>query len=394
MRALGRVNKLLEDRMGFMHAHRYQALWRVVCSLIRGKQLWLTALGRSLPSGARPKHSIKAVDRLLGNPHLHEERFQVAAALAALVIPRGCRPLILVDTMEIRERVVALSASVAFESRSVPIYSTVVSALNPTRKQRIDFLSDLARILPAGCNPVVVTDGGFRSEWFDTVASHGWDYVGRIRGQTRFLLDGKWVDRWHVHALATRTPKSLGIVPYPQSRPSPRRVVLSAKPRPRHRQVATRRGPARDNNHKHYRKNAYEPLVLATSLTTTARRVVDIYKTRMQCEEHFRDVKSHRWGWSMRHCGTRRTERVGALLLIASVAAIVQHLIGLVAKRCELQRGHQANTVSNRTVLSTFFLGGLVINSDDRHLLPTYLFDEVLASLRAKIASFLPANGP
>jgi hypothetical protein len=391
VRALESVSKLLEDRMPFMHTHRFHALWRVVLGLIHGKQLWLTALGRSRPSEALPKHGIKAVDRLLGNAHLHAERVKVAAALVSLLVREGTRPIVIVDTMEIRNRVVALSAAIAAEGRSAPAYSMIISALRPNRAQCREFLTALAVVFPPRCRPVVVTDGGFESEWFDEVTSRGWDYVGRVRGHTKFLIGDDWVGRERVHALATSKPRSLGLISYPLTRPSRRRIVLSAKPRSRHRQVATRTGPARDNNWRHYRKNAHEPLVLATSLRSPPRHIVALYKTRMQCEQSFRDVKNHRWGWSLRHCGTCRTERVELLLLIASIAAVAQQLVGIAARRCQLHRRHQANTVSNRSVLSNFLLGGFVINSDDGDTLPIRAFDWAVAWLRRRVAGHIPA---
>ena len=104
----------------------------------------------------------------------------------------------------------------------------------------------------------------------------------------------------------------------------------------------------------------------------------------MQVEQNFRDLKNHRWGWSMRHCGTRKKERVELLLLIAAVATLAQQLIGIVARRMGLDRRHQANTVTTRTVLSDFFLGALVL--DTPHTFGRGHIADALASLRKTIA--------
>lgn len=45
-----------------------------VSALLHGNCLTLTDLGRAMPSEAYTKHSIKRVDRLLGNAHLQHER--------------------------------------------------------------------------------------------------------------------------------------------------------------------------------------------------------------------------------------------------------------------------------------------------------------------------------
>lgn len=129
----------------------------------------------------------------------------------------------------------------------------------------------------------------------------------------------------------------------------------------KHRQISTRQGPARGTNYHAYRKNAYEPLVLVTSLTSAPEQVVELYRLRMQIEQTFRDLKNHRWGWSMRHCLSKSRDRIEILLLIASIAMLVQHLIGVAGELTGLQRAHQANTVRDRRVLSTFFLGALLL---------------------------------
>jgi hypothetical protein len=63
-----------------------------------------------------------------------------------------------------------LRASVAVEGRSVTLYEEVhpPRRLNNRRVQD-RFLEKLARIRPAGCEPVILTDAGFRSPWFDAV---------------------------------------------------------------------------------------------------------------------------------------------------------------------------------------------------------------------------------
>ncbi|HEX5515817.1 MAG TPA: IS4 family transposase, partial [Gammaproteobacteria bacterium] len=53
-----------------MHARRRQVLLAAVAALLQHPQLSISALGRALKSGAKPKHRIKRIDRLIGNPHL------------------------------------------------------------------------------------------------------------------------------------------------------------------------------------------------------------------------------------------------------------------------------------------------------------------------------------
>ena len=50
-----------------VHSHRLETLMCCLSALLRGRRLTLMGLGRFLPSKAYPKHTIKRVDRLLGN---------------------------------------------------------------------------------------------------------------------------------------------------------------------------------------------------------------------------------------------------------------------------------------------------------------------------------------
>lgn len=385
MRAFQVLHDEISRHVQFMHKARWAALWRAVLGLIRGQQLWLTALGRALPTQGQRKHAIKAVDRLLGNRHLHSEREQIGAALVSTLVKRGSQPIVLIDTVEIRHKVVALAASLAHQGRSFPIYSTVVRSIRVKVGECRQFLDGLAKALPPDSRPVLLTDGGFETGWFKELDKRGWDYVGRVRGQVKLLYNGKWHGCPELHRLATNRAKGLGVLKLSKRAKQEQRVVLSKLPKSRHRRRKTRRGPDNDTNYKHYRKNAHEPLLLTTSLTCNAKYVVELYQLRMQIEETFRDLKNHRWGWSLRHCGSRKKRRIENLLLIAAVAMLVQQLAGLAGESLRLHYRHQANTLRKRRVLSFFVLGGLLLNGSDGELLTATSIRQALTQLRTEI---------
>lgn len=85
--------------------------------------------------------------------------------------------------------------------------------------------------------------------------------------------------------------------------------------------------------------------------------MVRIYRTRMQIEEAFRDMKSARYGMSLEYHRTRDTERLAVLLLIAALALRVLWLLGSAARDRGIDRHYQANTVRRQPVLSVIFLG-------------------------------------
>jgi hypothetical protein len=370
MQARQVLHRLIETACPWIHAVRRQALSVVVLSAMTGGRLTVTDLGRSLRSEAKEKHCIKRADRLLSNRHLQEERFEVYAALARLLIGCAFRPVVIVDWSDLDEAKThfLLRASTPVGGRAVTLYEEV-HTLKTKEKPNTHraFLKRLQTILPEGCRPIIVTDAGFRTPWFTQVEDYGWDWIGRIRHRHQVRLDKTkdWVACKSFYSRATAIPKALGSAHLTKSNPLECQLVLY-KAKPKGRSKMNRFGER--SRSRHSEKNAArnrEPWLLATSLPSgskLAQRVVALYAARMQIEEAFRDLKSSRFGLSLEYSGTRELERLQILLLIGSLALIVLWLLG---KATELTRQHpyyQANTIRNRVVLSTIFIGFRVLN--------------------------------
>jgi hypothetical protein len=259
-----------------------------------------------------------------------------------------------------------LCASLCFHGRALPLWSRtfpIKRKCSPSAER--EFLEGLVAVVPRDCHPILVTDAGFHTEWFDVVRSIGWDLVGRLRGRKKALKDYRLVPLEELHSLATGRPKSLGVCHLRSKRdknPRPFRLVLSARPKLKGRHRITTLGTKGSNTADRQRSAAAsEPLLLATSLTSHAKFIVAIYRIRMQIEQTFRDFKSHRYGWSLEDVRCRTPARVDVLLLVAALGTIAMHMIGLAARQLKLDRGLQANTQRKRPVFSTFFLAKLVI---------------------------------
>ena len=113
-------------------------------------------------------------------------------------------------------------------------------------------------------------------------------------------------------------------------------------------------------NETMYKRLHRAPWLLATSLPhddTAGARIKRLYASRMQIEETFRDVKSHRWGLGLRYCRSRSAKRLQVLLLIAALATLALWLVGLAARGLGLSGRFQANTERRRAVLSDVFVG-------------------------------------
>lgn len=85
--------------------------------------------------------------------------------------------------------------------------------------------------------------------------------------------------------------------------------------------------------------------MLATSLSAqhwSAKRVVGAYQKRMQIEETLRELKSHRWGYSLQYARSNSLQRLENLLLLATLATLSTWLVGLAAKSADLVKHFQS----------------------------------------------------
>lgn len=366
------LDKHLRAHCQGTHQRRMDAVISMVNALLRGRVLTVTGLGRSLKGKSSPKHQIKKADRLIGNRHLHSERDTFYQALIALTIGNMKRPVILVDWSDVSDDRASqkLRASVAVEGRALTLYEEVHAQSNsasPVVHGR--FLKTLRKLLPETCRPIVVTDAGFKNPWFKAVQAFGWDFVGRVGGHIMIRdadTEQDWIRVERVFEAATGRAKYHGEVELARANP----LLCQAytiKRKPAGRVKKTRFG--KKSAMRHSLKNAHRertPWLLVTSLEggkTITKSVIRLYQSRMQIEEAFRDLKNHRFGFSFRDSMTRERYRLENLLLIGALATFAAWMVGKVAEMKMIHRRYQANTIKNRNVLSTFYLGLEVISS-------------------------------
>ena len=145
-----------------------------------------------------------------------------------------------------------------------------------------------------------------------------------------------------------------------QSNPMACQLVLykgKAKGRRRTTRLGSRSRAAHSRRHA---TRAREPWLLATSLapgSTLAKQVARVYALRMQIEQAFRDLKSTRFGLSLELHRSYHVPRLQMLLLIAALAVLVAWVMGKATELTHQHRHYQANTVKDRVVFSTIFIG-------------------------------------
>lgn len=373
MRALKVLHKILANTVPQMHTVRLQALLCGVGSLLSGAFLTVTALGRNLPGPALTKHNIKRMDRLLSNPYIQAERPAIYRTLCTWLIGQQRRPVILVDWSDIveRERLMLIRAALAVDGRAIPLFETItpLKKYNAPQTHR-QFLRQLKQVLPEHCQPIIVTDAGFRGPWFKAVEAQGWGWVGRIRNSINYRLHSRkqWRRTEDLYYRANSKVQYVGLADLSSKRSYACHLYLYKKPRQGRKANRSVVHTVRHSNCEVFEKQQKEPWLIATNLSPAQckpQTIIKLYGKRMQIEECFRDLKSDRFGFGMTLSRSYHVARLNILLLIAALATVCLWLVGLYARQAGWHRHFQANTVKDRNVLSLVFLGLQVIQRKD-----------------------------
>ena len=368
------LHKLMKKTCPTMHKNRREALEATVLAAITGRRLNVTDLGRSIKSQTSQKHNIKRADRLLSNPYLHTECESIYHQLCHQLIGEQKQPVILVDwsDMDGYKQHFLLRAALTVEGRTLTLYEQVHTI--KTKEKRCThqtFLEQLKCLLPADCKPVVITDAGFRTTWFKQIEALGWNWVGRIRNRhhMRWKQGGKWFHAKRCYEKATKQPKLLGEGLLTRRHQLACQFIVYRRSLQGRKHKNQFGDVTRSAHSLKQSKGQREPWLLATSLQTTstlAKKVVRLYRLRMQIEESFRDMKSPRYGLSLNLCRTRSCQRLQVMLLIAALALMVLWLLGMASILLKRHYQYQANTVRHKKVHSIIFIGRLVAIEDNR----------------------------
>lgn len=350
-----------------MHARRRISLISSIKSLLNGASATVTNLGRGITSKAKEKHRIKRADRLLSNTKLQSESFSIYQEMAKYTVGTAKRPIILVDWSDLDEYKghFLLRASLASHGRGLCVYEEVHDIKTKEKpKTHIQFLSNLAKILDKDCKPIIVSDAGYKTPWFRATLDRGWDFVGRIRLPNFYSLDDtNWQCITQLYSQATNCPKSY-TGQLTRSNPLKCQLVIYKQKKKGRKDLNHSGKPRKSKISKVYRKSAHDPWLLVTSLPQgeqLAKRVMKIYRLRMQIEEGFRDMKSHQFGQGFEYNKTIKINRLSVLILLSTIAHWLLMAVGLATKHASKHRQYQANSLKNNTVLSLHFIGLRVI---------------------------------
>lgn len=344
-----------------MHAGRRRVLLQALEALIEGRRLTMTDLSRSWPGATFSHAPLKAVGRLLSNAHVQQAIMPLTQAMARWLL-WAPRPILIVDWVDLQRdgRWCALRAGMPTQGRTVTVYERIypIKQINGPQAQR-GFLVALAQAIPAGVRPVLITDAGFRSDWFRAVVSHGWDYVGRVRNnvKARESAEYPWFSCSDLHQGATGRAEDLGHYEIVKRQPWCCRLMRIGRKRKGRSQLTRAGKPQRGTDDRRHSKSGREPWLLATSLTSSqlsAASMATMYGKRMQIEESFRDLKSHRYGMGFEDSQTRDSKRLSVLLLLNMLAGFAAWLLLLALKQTLIQEDPLAARPASRRRYSDF----------------------------------------
>lgn len=365
MHLQGLLHKLFDDAANFIDKRIHTLLLKSAETLPDSSHLSLTSIGRSLISATTVKHNIKRMDRLFSNKTLHKKSSIYFGIIAQHILKGNQQPAILIDWSGLTPcgEFHMLSANICVGGRALPIL-TIAYRESEYGKQKThrNFLLHLSLVLPTECQPIIVTDAGFRNPWFKLIKRLGWNFVGRVRHNTQYKTENtaEWKPIKSLYPLATRIPSYL-FETFLAKDNRLKCYFYVYKGKNKNRVKKNLRGQkVQCSSSKKHAKAAKEPWLLVTSLSTeqfNAKQIIDIYKSRMQIEEYFRDLKNTKNGFGLRHCRSFQKDRLNVALLIGAISTLMLWIIGLMAIQKNIHLSFQSNTLKNRKVLSVFSTG-------------------------------------
>jgi hypothetical protein len=332
------VNRWILSRFKGTHKKRLYTLSAVVWAFLSSSRMSLASLGRALLGETKRRHKIKRVWRLVANGKFYPDA--VMNGLAREAIAQFGALVVALDWVELRGGCRALVASACTKrGRALPVAWAVV---NPARFRRSQnavedaFMERLAKMLDAP-RTCVLADRGFRRATFLALLDRlGFGYVVRVCGKVH-VAGARHAGLLEACGLEEGGEGDLGAVEYRED------------------------GAARTRLAWRWRWGQKEAWLLATNMKRkSVNRVCDLYARRMEEEESFRDLKSHRFGAALRYVKLTGPERYARLLAVWAVGMWLLFAQGHAAVSRNLHMG--LSTASNRRRdLSLITIGRLLI---------------------------------
>lgn len=358
--------KFFNEILSPLHFYRRRALIDATSAVIGGASLSLTSIGRHLPGFACVKHKIKRVDRLLGNSRLHGECPVIFQRITRRLTQHMPQVFILIDWSGYHSAAFQLlRASLVCDGRSLPLMSRVVPVSRLSSTEVHDqFLSALAGCFAADTRVTLITDAGFRGQWYRQVSERGWTCICRVMGRQYYRTGDDWEKVSDVVDKASSTPVYLGegLLGRDKKAQHEGHFYLYKGRMKGRKSVHPKARARRANLERKARAGGRFPwLIFTNTADLTPQQVMKLYSRRMQIEQNFRDEKSGRFGFGLREGRNYSAGRVEVLALIATLVSVVMWLSGYSLENRGIHMKYQANTIKHRRVISLLTLAENVL---------------------------------
>ncbi len=168
----------------------------LVLGIICAKSVAPAAMARALSahglSQAKPESVERQVRRSENDPEISVETCLHPLARQQLCLAAHGYLMLVLDPTTKQDQLVKVSLNVWYRNRTLPLAWTTWPGNVPLKGdgmwQRIQaLLAQVAPLLPVRVPVIVLADRAFGSPVFtDLVVAHGWHYVVRVQGQTRY----------------------------------------------------------------------------------------------------------------------------------------------------------------------------------------------------------------
>src|SRR3954454_13230510 len=295
-----------------IHTKRVDSLANATLGVMTGASLGVAIIGKSLAQarGLLPKHAIKQVDRLLSNRKL--EAWDIFATWVPELVGSRTDLIVAMDWTDFAADGPLALKLVTRHGRATPLVwlSVLKDELKDARNDYEDAcledacLRRLAEVLPAGVR-VTILAGLADTKLFDFLGDLGFDYVIRLKGNTRVgAVDGtaRPAQEWVGQGGRARKLRDAAITE--AHCPVGAAVCVHAK-------------------------GMKEPWCLVTgSRDATAPQIIKLYSKRWTVEPSFRDTKDLRFGMGLAAVRIADPQRRDRLLLLNAFAVVLLTLLG------------------------------------------------------------------
>lgn len=278
-----RVRQLLKDSVDSqVHQPTLKRLSTILAGMMRAK----SGIPAQVAQGIYELHlsdaTVESIERRLRrtekDAHLTAELCFHPFARRHLCLGRPQELLLILDPTLQEDRAVMLTAAVWYRGRALPLAWALWPANTPLEGegfwQRVAQLLDLvASLLPVGVSVTWLADRAFGTPAFtDLVQQHGWHYVVRVQGHTRYLDQ------------AGHSQPISALVPHRADRRKLRGCVFK------------KAGWREASVVAYWGRRHEKPLCLVSDLAPHW-HLIGLYRRRYPIEGTFRDYKAYGWQW-------------------------------------------------------------------------------------------------